>query len=131
MDFIPKLSGNYSLDKKEAPPASAPEPDKGPESGVSPESNANLRTSWDNEADEAKVTFRLKSAAGAGLAMLILYGLIAALSGGPHPTESSYARFEGAEQFDQDDRSVETARAKVGFIQRLFCGGLRRSSFCD
>ena len=132
MDFIPKLSGTYSLDKAEPAPAAEPakETDK-TASASDTDSNFNSHTVWDREANYAKVTFRLKSAAGVGLAMLIVYGVIATLSGGPKHSAEKRMEIAAEERFNPEERTIEGARAKAGFFNRLFCSGLRRSSFCE
>jgi len=132
VEFIPKLSGNYSLDKPEAAPPAEPAKEKDAEKSSSEsDSNFNARTVWDTEADEAKVTLRLKSAAGAGLALLIIYGLIATFSGGSRHSSERRLQAAAEERAEPEDRSIEHARAKAGFFNRIFCGGLRRASFCD
>ena len=88
------------------------------------------------DENEQKVTFRLKSAAGAGLLLIVLYALIQAVSpqrasieGG----EYSMRRMSEQEQFEalRASHDTEQAKSKQGFLQRIFCGSHRRSTFCE
>lgn len=84
---------------------------------------------------ERKITFRLKSAAGAGLVLMVLYA-ITTLFSGPSSRDGGFEptrRLSEQEEFEalRARHDIGRARSKQGFFQRIFCGSYQRSAFCD